>query len=604
MNFLKFVLLSLFFIPSAHAISSISVEIGHVKSDMGEARDVRLDYQLPEAKSSPAPISIKGEIKAAEDKAWSDAALSCDAFSNPEAGKWNCAGGKLISKLLTTPFALVFTSNETKGLQQFGAAISLQQASFNDEAGLHAGEKVTGKIQLNLSRPLKQASGWRWQTDIDWVSGEIFWQPFYFASGGHQFKASGQLNEQLFSIADARLTLKDVGHADFSGQWQREAKAFKSLAVDTSELDLAALYPLVLKPLLEKTAYSNLEMAGKGKIGLTMENGEYRSFQLALDDADIADKNGRFALYKINAAIPWSYDGVHDLSLAYEGGHLLKIPLGQTNLTAEVNRYALTASQLKFPILDGALTVSDVSAAWVNRQWHWHLRANLEPITMSEFTHALGWPRMEGRISAAIPLVTYSNGHLTTDGDLQFNVFDGSISVTNLTMRDPLGIGPRMSADMQMRNLDLGALTRTFSFGNIEGKLDGDVKNLQLVNWQPTRFDAEIRNSPGRYPKKISQRAVENISALGGAGATAAIQRSFLRFFDEFNYSKIGLSCRLRNDVCEMGGVESTPQGYVIVKGSGIPAITVLGYNRNVSWSELLDRIERITTGNTKAIVR
>src|SRR3546814_9085961 len=100
-------------------------------------------------------------------------------------------------------------------------------------------------------------------------------------------------------------------------------------------------------------------------------------------------------------------------------------------------------------------------------------------------------------------------------------------------MRDPLGIGPRMSADMQMRNLDLGALTRTFSFGNIEGKLDGDVNNLQLVNWQPTHFDDEVRDRPGRYPSKISQRAVENISALGGAGAAAAIKRSYLRFYNE-----------------------------------------------------------------------
>ena len=118
------------------------------------------------------------------------------------------------------------------------------------------------------------------------------------------------------------------------------------------------------------------------------------------------------------------------------------------------------------------------------------------------------------------------------------------------------------------------------------------------------QFDADFRDSPGRYPKKISQRAVENITALGGAGAAAAIQRSFLRFFDEFNYSDIGLSCKLRGDVCEMGGVSSTPQGYVIVKGSGIPAITVLGYNRIVGWNELLDRLKRVTSGNTKAIVR
>jgi hypothetical protein len=136
------------------------------------------------------------------------------------------------------------------------------------------------------------------------------------------------------------------------------------------------------------------------------------------------------------------------------------------------------------------------------------------------------------------------------------------------------------------------------------GRLDGDVKNMVLSRWQPVQFDASFRSAEGRYPKKISQRAVENISALGGAGAAAAIQRSFLRFFKEFNYSKIGLSCKLRKGICEMDGVEPAKDGYVIVKGSGVPAITVLGYNRNVSWGELLSRIQRVTQGNAKPVIQ
>ncbi|HYD33896.1 MAG TPA: hypothetical protein VEA39_04940 [Methylophilaceae bacterium] len=605
MSFLaKLLVFSITFIPTAHAISSIAVEVDHLETDLGEARNVTLEYGLGETSDSPTPVELKGQVKSDDDREWSSLALSCGSLANPKAGEWHCMKGKLASKQLNTPFDLFLTTNETKGQQHIDARVELTEANFNDEAGLHAGEKVTGTIGLALSRPVGNPSGWLWQADINWRSGEIFWQPFYFASGGHQLRANGRLGDKTLAVETSNLALKDVGRARLSGLWLREKKKFEDLVVDTGELDLARLYPLVLKPLLEKTTYSNLEMAGKGSLRLVMQNDEYKFFKLSLQNVDVEDKDGRFALYKVNAAIPWSYDEANDLKLAYEGGHLLEIPLGKTNLTAQTDRYSLTAPQLRLPILDGALTVSNVSAAWVNKQWHWHLRASLEPFSMPELSHALGWPRMEGKVAATIPLVTYSSGHLTTDGALQFSVFNGDISVTNFTMRDPLGKGPRLSADMQMRNLDLGALTRTFSFGNIEGKLDGDVKNLQLVNWQPVNFDAEVRDSPGRYPRKISQRAVENISSLGGAGATAAIQRSFLRFFDQFNYSKIGLSCKLRGDVCEMGGVESTPQGYVIVKGSGVPAITVLGYNRRVSWHELLDRIERVTSGNTKAIVR
>jgi hypothetical protein len=75
------------------------------------------------------------------------------------------------------------------------------------------------------------------------------------------------------------------------------------------------------------------------------------------------------------------------------------------------------------------------------------------------------------------------------------------------------------------------------------------------------------------------------------------IQRSFLNFFEQFGYTAIGWSCSLRNGICRMGGIESEPlpHGYLIVKGGGIPAITVIGYNRNVDWEELVSRLQRIT---------
>ena len=52
-----------------------------------------------------------------------------------------------------------------------------------------------------------------------------------------------------------------------------------------------------------------------------------------------------------------------------------------------------------------------------------------------------------------------------------------------------------------------------------------------------------------------------------------------------------------------MAGIEDVPQGYLIVKGGGIPALSVIGYNRRVGWDELLARIQRATQGG-KPIVQ
>ena len=456
---------------------------------------------------------------------------------------------------------------------------------------------------LNIAAK-KSGEVWTWQTKLDWQSGEVFWQPFYFANGGHTFEASGKLQDDLLSFESARLQLKNVGDLDFNGQLRLSDYKLVNLNANLPNLDLATAYPLLFKPLLEKTAFNNAEVDGKVSLKVEIKNTDFKSFDMHLSDVDIADNNQKFAFYKVNATIPWSYDEPRNVSLGYESGELLNLPLGKTNIKAEVNRFSVTTPNIRLPILDGALNLSDISAARLGNQWYWHLRAKLEPISMADFSSSLKLPRMEGQASAEIPLVTYAGGNLTTDGNIALNIFHGTATVTQLHMQDPLGNAPKLNADIALRNLDLGDLTRTFSFGTIEGKLDGDIKGLEMQNWKAVKFDAMLQNSPGKYPKKISQRAVENISALGGAGAAAAVQRSVLRFFEQFNYSKLGLSCKLRNDICQMGGVESTPQGYIIVKGSGIPAITVMGYNQTVGWGDLISRIKRVTDSNTKPIIK
>jgi len=113
-----------------------------------------------------------------------------------------------------------------------------------------------------------------------------------------------------------------------------------------------------------------------------------------------------------------------------------------------------------------------------------------------------------------------------------------------------------------------------------------------------------IETSPGDFKKRISQRAVQNISSLGGAGAGAAIQRSFLRFFDTFGYDRIGLTCRLVGGVCAMGGLDDAgDHGYLMVKGGGLPALNVMGYNRRVSWDVLVSRLQAIAAGNSRPVI-
>jgi len=589
-------LCAIFYSFSAQAVSEISISAERVEHPQLDIQQLAIKLNL---KKADAALGIRSAIKQKTEKEWVQFSLDCELPPQKQAAK--CTDGLLKSERLNIPFGIEFSRLYSENKPDIDATLQFRNTSFSDEAGLHAAEKLTGSLAVSLK---PSADAWLWRTALDWQSGEVFWQPFYIANGGHQLTAGGKLANALLTVDSAHLKVKNVGELDASGQLSLNDFKLINFNASLPNLNLTAAYPMFFKPMLEKTAFANADVSGLASIRLELLNSEPKAFELRLKDVNVVDKNKKFAFYSVNANLPWSYDVARTLSFSYESGELLNLPLGKTDIQAQVDRYSLTAPDIKLPVLDGALHLADISASRRADQWYWHLGARLNPISMEDFSTHLGLPKMHGKASAEIPLVTYAAGTLTTDGSIVLNVFNGTATVTQLTMQSPLGIAPKLNADIALRNLDLGVLTSTFSFGAIEGKLDGDIKNLELQNWKPVKFDAIVQSSPGRYPKKISQRAVENISALGGGGAAAAVQRSFLRFFEQFNYGKMGLSCRLRNDICEMGGVESTPHGYVIVKGSGIPAITVMGYNETVGWSELLARIKRVTDGNSKAIVQ
>ncbi len=97
---------------------------------------------------------------------------------------------------------------------------------------------------------------------------------------------------------------------------------------------------------------------------------------------------------------------------------------------------------------------------------------------------------------------------------------------------------------------------------------------------------------------------MDNISSIGGAGVGGALSRSFLRFFEDFPYDRLGIRCRLENGVCAMGGVEPAVNGYYLVKGRFIPPrLDVIGYADRVDWDSLISQIVAVT-GQQEVIVQ
>jgi len=473
--------------------------------------------------------------------------------------------------------------------------------AFADASGLHAGEKIGGGVRGHASR---RKSGWLWQGEVDWKSGEAFWQPLYFADGGHRFAGQGSLEADLLRVSQGSLRLAGVGEAQLSGAWDMAGRGLTEFDLKAAGIDVAGLYKVLLKPFLEKTAFAKLQVKGGADLAWRYRDGVTTDFDLNLRAAEFVDEDQRFALHGLNARIPWSNKEERLAEIGFQSGEVLRLALGETRVPLTMKGWQLSTPDFSIPLLDGRLNLDGFTASRSDGVWQWRFSGGLAPVSMERFSEALKLPLMHGTLSGIIPAVSYAGGNLRVDGALLFKVFDGTVVVKDLSLLEPFGRVPRLSATLDMRNLDLDLLTSAFSFGNMQGRIDVSVAGLELSNWRPVRFDAKVASSPGNYPKKISQKAVQSISSLGGAGAAAAIQRSFLSFFEQFGYDRIGLSCVLRNGVCLMDGVEPAPHGYVIVKGGGIPAISVIGYNREVSWDELLERLKRVTQKNVKPVIQ
>jgi hypothetical protein len=341
---------------------------------------------------------------------------------------------------------------------------------------------------------------------------------------------------------------------------------------------------------------------------IELRNGAPTELQLRPRNVTLEDTRGRFRLSDMRGDVSWAAGdrepprGSH---IEWDGGTLYGISIGRSRLPFGFHGDdVVLAESVRIPVLDGALVVNELAVREsTEAERRGVLEARLDPVSLQALTASLGWPRFEGTVSGRLPSLTYEDGVATVAGTFRANVFGGTVDASQLRLRDPFASLPELTATIRAEGLDLQALTGTFEFGRITGSLNGRVEDLRLLGWQPAAFRAWFQ-TPEDDPRKhrISQRAVENLASLGGAGGAAALSRGFLRFFEDFNYRDIGLGCVLREDVCVMRGLGDAGQGYYIVRGKGIPRVDVIGYVNTVSWPTLVEQIRGATASEGPVI--
>jgi hypothetical protein len=519
-----------------------------------------------------------------------------------------------------TGSGLVTLSASARGsgsnLREAAADVSLIDVTANNENGSLASDKLSLRLKGSVRRA---AGGLQFAMEVQSRGGQGYAQPIFLDLAAHALSANarGTLRDGRELSID-RFSVNHAGVTQASGQATIDLaheQPVRSLRLELAKLEFPGAYISYLPPLLLDTNFKSMQTSGGIAGSVVIEQGMPCSIDLRLDDLTFDDGARNFSLSMLQGHWHWRSEVIADKQddenaanaapapaslLRWRDGALFGLNLGASELqfTTHGRQFRLL-QPARIPLLDGAIDLESFRVRNAGTPTvAFMVDATLQPISVQRLCKSFGWPEFGGSIGGVISKLRMREGVITLGTTLRAQVFNGDVTIKDLRLEQPFGKWPLLYSSIALDNLDLEPVTSAFSFGRITGRLSGTIDGLQLFNWTPVAFDARLYTpASDRSKHRISQRAVENIGSIGGgSGVGSALSSGFLRFFDDFNYDRLGLSCRLENDVCVMNGAAPAPNGgYYLVKGQGLPRIDVIGSARRVDWPRLVRQLIAVT---------
>lgn len=385
------------------------------------------------------------------------------------------------------------------------------------------------------------------------------------------------------------------------------------MTVEARSDDLSPVRQRYLSGWLGLAGLSELDLHGALQVAAEVDAAGLARIDARLHGVDIRDPGNRFVFDGMHGDLRYSADAAVDSALQWRSGKLYGLEFGAAQLPfASADGVLRFRNDARMPFMGGQLTVHDVLIRPPRGDAGADIRFGLvlDDVDFGRVSQVVGLPAFQGRLSGAIPNAHYARERVDFDGGLSMQLFDGQVVFTALALERPFGTAPSLGADITFEDLDLLRLTEVLGFGSVSGRLDGRIDGLRLVDWAPVAFDAWLQSDAAAgAPQRISQSAVQDISSVGDASFVTSLQGRLIGFFDDFGYRRIGIGCRLANEVCTMAGLPHSDQAqgqgaFTIVEGAGLPRLDVVGYNRSVDWPTLVERLRAVGSGEVAPVVQ
>ena len=496
--------------------------------------------------------------------------------------------------------------------------VQINGGRFASADGTKLGENLllSGSVEVvsNTERHPMRIAG-----KLSLQRGEMLWGKFFAGLGGQrpvlEFDGDYLRDDDSIRLRQGRLTLASTGAIEVSGTINQLARA-PSIEIQAHSDNLSAggfftsfiqenfkrQYPFIDKLSIGGQIAFQLHARGnwdrlitEGR--MTLQGGELRR---GANEWEI----GPLALtLPFQVSYPEKSNSVNRTPpgiLSIGGGRFGSRSFAPITSAISLSNNTLIFHQpVRLVIFGGTVEITNL--AWpdvVNDPKAMSFALDLRLLQLQELTDALGWPRFSGTLSGTIPQIRSTGDTLRSEGQVRADLFAGQLQIDQMEIENLFSTVPSLKLAARFQKIRLEQVSDTFAFGKISGILEGAVDDLVITEGQPARFQAQVETVERPESSQwISVEALNKITILSSGQDSNVLYGGLAGLFDNFRYSKMGFRASLRNDKLTLRGVESRDGKEFLVVGTLLPpTVNIISHTQEIGFSELLRRLERITT--------
>ncbi|MFZ2630083.1 MAG: hypothetical protein WA081_20965 [Desulfosalsimonadaceae bacterium] len=524
------------------------------------------------------------------------------------------------------------------GPWQVRANLSLEDLAFKNKDGSLMGEKISLVTETKGVVDLAHSS-MTFAVALEAGAGEALYDRYYVNLAKNPVvsscKGTYEFQTKFLNLSMLKFDLTDILPIEIQGSLKQGSSIQDAGPNYGRDADFSVKIPQTpLKPIVyhllqepyktEKPFLAALETGGtvsaefkinekenvwqvKGRIG-------WRKGNIILKDPDIKDRNIKDISVKgIILDLPvWYQTGLAPIpaeglkgKLEIQSVTLPPLPDQPLNilLDAGPNRISVD-SPTRIQVPGGTLSIGSMQVKNLfSPDISVHTRLACEAINLQALLSGIGAFPPEGTpagvLTGILDPVRYGKHAITSQGEITAEAFGGTIFLSDLGASGLFTSAPVFKLNAHWDDLMLTQMTTDTTFGKIEGVLKGHVRNFEIANGQPQKFELLLETVEKKgFPQTISIKAVDNIAQIGGGQSPfMGLAGSFASVFKKFPYEKIGIRSSLENDMFTIKGTIREDGTEYLVKRRGFSGVNIVNQNpdNRIRFMDMLKRIKRIT---------